>query len=610
MRIIDPDHTHFGFRLAEFASMDNSMPSGRSRTPIRAILSSLGAVAVCLVAATEARALEFIETTWGFDGKVVVDTFNPLTVVVRNNSHKRFDGNVRLEEGQGFGRSGGTYVEPCYLEPGATRMLQFYPKVSNVHNQWNLKAGKESLQLQEPTSGVPANVRLVDGTNTFLRSGMFRHFAHQRFPTTVGATDSLWLVALDYVPSFSPTQRAAFLDWLKAGGQVHLFKGNDGKYPEFDQEEFQPPEANLDDTSAHWRRAGHGRIFWHNADLTTLTEDDWNELQDEPVPTLTQSNHSDGSFDSAILPKLEGLTRLHIAWPMVYLAAIAYILLLGPGHYLWARKKTRDYRLVLIVLLGTFAAFSAIFGYIGHRGYGERTTVTSAALARHIDGNRFDVVSWGNIFVTDGDDYQVKHPSTHNLYSTGETYEAVNASMQNGRDGIIEMEIPIYSSTRYVHRGSFSGPQPPELLGTSPYPSWRWPEDFEPLEAWTRGDGDKIQDIKLSKHDGTMMAQRSTNTFDQFDNWYHGYDQYQYDSDGRLSEPNERRMMLNASKALIARDAGLRDEVRRTFKQPRDPSFIDLYIFAESPKSFHLPVETYARQTAYVVFHFRYLKSI
>ena len=168
-----------------------------------------------------ANALEYTEATWGFDGRVVPDQFNLLTVVVHNPAQMPFEGVVRLEQAQGFAKWGGTEIKPCYLDPGGSRTLQFYPRITGM-NGWRLSDGIHTEDLDAPKHGIPALVRLVDGDDPLQVNHQIKAFPHQRFPTTVGGTSGLYALVVDDVPKFAPSQKAAFVDWVMAGGRLHV----------------------------------------------------------------------------------------------------------------------------------------------------------------------------------------------------------------------------------------------------------------------------------------------------------------------------------------------------------------------------------------------------
>ena len=567
----------------------------------RAVVCSLLVLIAMVCSIRGAIALEFVETAWGFDGKATFDTFNPLTVVVRNDSEKRFDGMVTLESTQGFSRQGGILLRPCFLESGASRVLQFYPKISNQSN-WRLRAGDDSEDLNSPADGAPATVRIVDGSNPFLRtSGMFKPFPHQRFPTLVGATDGLWAAIIDYAPGFSPSQNDAFFDWLNRGGNLHIFKSADGSFPSLEH-----PAATLNaippaDGSSVTQAIGNGSITWHGLKTDELTSAYWKPF-DQRKPTLNEDSYA-ASIDSTIFNQLRQLTRLDIAWPLVYLAAFVYVILLGPGHYFWAKAKQRDYRVVLLALLGSFILFSALFAYIGRRGYGERTTYSTVSLARHIAADRYDVTTWTNLFVTRGDDYEIKHPASHNLYSTGDVYEKINASIRNGREGAMITEIPVFSGRQFIHRGTVNGIAPPKMTSGTGSDNrqggtWQLPSDISVKKAWIRTQ-DGLFDCSINEEQGTttLLSRDQAGYWDSYHNY--GWNTEDRGFDQTMIEAGHH--LLQHLTGGLENPHGNNVRIRTNLEK----SDVHLFLLANVPTS-GLPVEQFPLQQGYTLFHFQY----
>lgn len=536
--------------------------------------------------AAPVSALEYMEVSWGFDGKVVPDHFNLLTVVVRNDQQLPFDGVVKLEQTQGFSRLGAMEVERCYLAPGDTRTLQFYPRVTGSSG-WLLSDGTDKEDIDVPEEGLPAIVRLVDGDDP-LRSGKrFKDFPHQRFPTTVSATEGLFAAVIDYSPPFTPSQREAFIDWLRAGGRLHVFPDRDLQFPVI--EELSAMEQS------GTRYFGSGKIEFHGNPLASLTKSEADSIEAHRTPIDNENYYS--SVDITLFQELQHLTQLDIAWPLVYLAAIVYIALLGPGQYLWVRHKKRDYRLVLIVLLGTVTLFSVVFAVIGRRGYGEKTQLSSVSLARHIEGQRYDVTSWANLFVTQGDDYTFRHSATHSLYSSGESYEPINASMMNGREGVMETEIPVFSSRTFVHRGVMNGMDRPEMLrdtgaGDQRKIEWKFPPSSSLVEAWVRIEG-KVFPASVSITEGQIVM-----------NGLSGY--YADENMPANANIDDIRKLLSIGRKLFHRRLGMLE-----YEQPKWIPFlgedhIELYVLATMPQSFQIPNEKIALQQGATLYRYRY----
>ena len=181
--------------------------------------------------------LEIKEVLWGFDGQVVPDRFNLLSIRVINPSDEPFDGTLSLEQSYGMERDGAVYAAPCFVAPAGTRWVQFYPYIGSDAEPWQLhwgERGAEVKRLDEPRLGPPATVLLDDPQLPLsLAGGAFKSFPESLFPPDVAGTTGMGALLLDHVPRWEPARREALLDWLRGGGVVHLLQDKDGRPPEF-----------------------------------------------------------------------------------------------------------------------------------------------------------------------------------------------------------------------------------------------------------------------------------------------------------------------------------------------------------------------------------------
>ena len=81
----------------------------------------------------------------------------------------------------------------------------------------------------------------------------------------------------------------------------------------------------------------------------------------------------------------------------------------------------------------------------------------TVACARALDGNRYDVMQWSNVFVTSGGVYTLTHPAEYNLYSSGATADGTAGLAVSGRRGGFQVDLPLFSSCALLHRGVLSG---------------------------------------------------------------------------------------------------------------------------------------------------------
>ncbi len=403
--------------------------------------------------ALPARALEIREARWGFDGHVVPERFAILSVLVQNPGPTAFDGEMALELSSGIGSpAGAPIVQPIYLSAGSARFVQFQPYVENENSSWSLRWGrgpKDRHNLDAPTNAGPARVFLVDPESAFAAGLRMRTFPDDLFPTTIGATDGLDAVVLDHVPRWEVARREAFVDWIRAGGTVHLLLGAKGALPEFGN------ELAVLNGAGERTRIGAGAVVRHQIARADMSEKFLDEHGSPPRDLETGKKIAIYAFDQTLLQKLAGMTKPKIVWWLIYLLTASYIVVVGPGHFLGARKM--NYRVSILLFLGVVAAYAMSFAWAGRRGADETQRVHSVSIAHSLGGKRYDVMQWISAFVTHGDTYKLTHAAPANLYSVGSSNDAVRGQIRNGRDGIFAVDLPLYSSRPFVHRGVMEG---------------------------------------------------------------------------------------------------------------------------------------------------------
>ena len=199
-------------------------------------------------------------------------------------------------------------------------------------------------------------------------------------------------------------------------------------------------------------------MLHHHGNPGDLVRDNALFAADPPAPKLEKAGQQISVYDmdDSFFRSLNSLTRARVRWKLLYALTGLYLLSVGPGHYLWARRQ-RDYRLSLLVLTGGVAVFALLFGYLGRRGFNEQSKVLTIATARALDGNRYDVTQWSNVFVTSGGAYTLTHPGEYNLYSSGTTTESEASIAASGRGGGFHVDLPLFSSCAVTHRGVMTG---------------------------------------------------------------------------------------------------------------------------------------------------------
>ena len=380
---------------------------------------------------------------WGFDGLVHTNEFNLLTIDVANLSEGPWKGNFTLEAGRGLSRVDIPLVQPDqFIEAYGRRRLQFLVYVPHK-NEYALKWGRrpnENYDIDEPDeAGEPAIVQFtreeavragVDGVATFNEA---------EFPTSAAGLSGLGTAILDHAPRWSDAQSQAFLEWILAGGTVHLYEETAGITPE-----FTGKLQALNEPSDHFALGG-GMVHRHAQTAQQSAET-------FPKIHKRENYYPQWYLSSSLFQTLKEITRPEHNWLVIYFLAALYLLLLFPGCWLLGRKRG-DYRITYGAILAIVALFSYGFRSVGARGYGESTSLNAAALVQPTSDGRAIVTMWSSLFVTSGNRYEITHPFEGNIYSTGQANESVPGFALNRPFGIVNTEIPSFSSRTLVNTG-------------------------------------------------------------------------------------------------------------------------------------------------------------
>lgn len=413
-------------------------------------------ICLLLFVAASASALEVKEVQWGFDGQVVPDRFNVLSVLVVNSTTTPFDGTVNLYKTRGMEqRLGGLYSSPCYVSPMMTRWVQFYVYIENQYDDWRLEWGRDVTDrsdVPKPRWGPPAQVLLADSETTLSAVTAFKQFPEELFPPTVAAMDSLDSLLLDHAPRWELAKRQTFLNWLRAGGKVHVLLGVDGQYPVFSE------ELSVLNSAQDQMRIGAGLVVRHAARaINVRMEDiDTGELPLRQFKSNAHEPYMTAETSESFFTVLAQLNRRHYDWGWIYLLAIVYVGLVGPGNLL-AGRKVGDYRLRILLLLACIGAFALIFNAVGRRGQGEASVIHSLSYAKAIEGDTYNVTQWIDVFATHGAQYTIQHNAPDNLYATGQDYETVNGLIESGKGGRFMVDIPMFSRRALLHQAEMKG---------------------------------------------------------------------------------------------------------------------------------------------------------
>lgn len=423
-------------------------------------------VLVVLMAAgtRSAFALDVTEVEWGFDGKLVPMTFNPITVNVINDGRETFEGSVVLRMGDvSLGGELPIVESGLYLTPGEDRRVRFYPFISELPSSASLEWGQGQRvsimnDMQAVRYGRPAVVQIINSSFSRVVQAKIPTFDEEIFPSSVTGLGGLKVVVLDHVPRWDAPRFQALRDWVEAGGTLHLFQGDTGEFPTFQAplEVFNEPSDKID--------VGSGRVYRHAARMSAIdeafarTELGYENQQDPNEPNRRDYNYDyQWSLTSNLPPMLRSLTRPHHNWALIYLLSFAYLAVVFPGCWLLGRRRA-DFRITYPILIGAVVLFSLAFKTVGQRGYGEETAWNAVGIARPLGGGRWLTENWSNAFVTSGGEYTYKHAADGVLYSTGNTNDARGGRIENQPNGSFTADIPPFSSLTMLNAGVVTGP--------------------------------------------------------------------------------------------------------------------------------------------------------
>jgi hypothetical protein len=452
------------------------MNSIRKCVAIVALLAAFGTVAQ----------VDVEEFSWGFDGKAGKGAVSLLSILMRNNSAAAFDGVLRLQKSGGAGsRRGAEIAQPLYLSPGSSRWVQFYPYVNNEGDKWTLRWGRHSQSIGISNAGPPATVYLASEHSLTRAPRSVRSFDEMKFPVTVCATDGLDGVILDHMPNWQRPRQRVFMDWLYKGGIVHLAAS-----PTNDQLVFPETMGALNNPLPRFE-VGAGTVVRHDSRATDIDRDALAQAGFEPLKQPEQ-NWGWGAFsvDTQALQRIGRIVHPDHNWGLIYLVALAYIVLVVPVNYKIG-KSSKGYWRPLLFFLAMVVLCTLLLGHIGRRGHGERTAMYTVGYARHLGDDAYDVTQWINAFVTKGDTYTITHDADYSLYVTGQDEESVRGVSLAGKEGSLTVDIPVFSRRPFIHRARMHGPTPGITID-----EWRYEEDTKELQLKVSLGKDGPQGIK------------------------------------------------------------------------------------------------------------------
>ena len=446
------------------------------------IMTAMTALLPCQSATAESNQakLVVVDQIWGFDGRIQPGQFNPLSILLDNQTSDPIDATATLQRVQGFlNPTGGRYAQQVFIAPAGRRWIQFYPYVPDYHQaSWRLQFdGKTIQELQQPRSAVkeyndqkpppPQAVILDKASRISTQPASVKHLPENVFPPYATATFGLHTVFLDHVPDWETPRQQAFLSWLKLGGRLHILRDSRNEYPQFSGE-LTDLNQPLDRYSI-----GNGIVQRHaiqRGELTKAMVDgamviDVRQGEDAELEEMIAKQRERGEFvvdqmddtdptqiDDTFFRDMRELTLPEHAWWLIFLLALCYIGLIFPGCFVLSRQRQLHFLTTYAAIAALSVLFSLLFLFIGRRGYGETTTLQTLAIARAEDATHWNVLEWDALFVTSGNNYTAGAAGQQSVYSTAETMNVADATILTGNQGEIEMRIPPFASQTFVCR--------------------------------------------------------------------------------------------------------------------------------------------------------------
>ena len=424
---------------------------------------------------------------WGFDNRVVVGHFMPLSILLDNLSSDPVEGELSLRLVTGMLREGGgTLVQPLFIDAQSRRWVTFYPYVSGITGSWRLTlktTDGEVIELDEieqgrsiflneqgnqSAGGVLMPAVILDPSGMATRSPTtIKHMPSEVFPPYSTATTALAVLFLDHVPDWETPRQSALLGWLKRGGRLHLLLDQNNQ-----QLQFSGILAPLNEPFDEFE-VESGIVYRHNFQREALSEQmvktvtelqkrditDPEELADIERATQYGMLFQTGAVDdNDLFDMLRERTQPDHAWWLLFLLSMAYVGLIFPGCWLLSKQPRLHFSATYGAIIGLATLFSLFFIAIGRRGYGETTVVHTLGVARAEDATNWHVFGYDNLFVIDGDRYRIEEKDHESLMAAEAGSDITDAQVTSGNIASFVTRIPPFSSQAVLSQRRLSLP--------------------------------------------------------------------------------------------------------------------------------------------------------
>jgi hypothetical protein len=366
---------------------------------------------------------------------------------------------------------------------------------------------------------------------------------------------------------------------------------------------------------------GAGLVVRHDLPRTGIDDP---MLADEGFPRLRLEKSEEWNavarVEDAFFTHLCTFTRPRHHWWLIYPYVIIYIVVIGPINYLLSRSW-RDCRLTILFFVAVVGVSAVFMEWIGRRGHGESAAVHTLSYARPVGDGDYDVTQWVNAFVTRGAYYKVRHDAPHSLYSTGHDTETVNGVVRNGPEGTFTVDMPLYSSRSFVHRGKMKGPElglkvlkwsassglDELVLGRGP----DFPKEVLGMWALFEDGVYKLQTDGKQIQLPNPAQRRSKDEFLSTGKTSHSFPSMPFGSpEESQAELDPKASYEKMAPPLIAYSLGGAKDFRyRLSGETFPPDSLQVFIMARCPESFFIREKPFGRETGYVLYHVRVFES-
>lgn len=422
------------------------------------------------------------ETHWGFDGRIPLREFVPLSIQLKNLSPTPWQGFLELARVvRGDRQFGATIIEEVTLQGDETRWIQLAPYVIDDLEDWEIRWGdgeNHLITLPPVIKGERSTVLVYDTDDVSQGESIFKRMPEERFPTSVTATHGLRGIVLNQVPFWQGARARAFHDWLRLGGRVYLLQDQEGNFPFFptalsflnnEQTEFkvgagvvQKLALKVEDFTLDDARR---KIF--NDDLKNSEPTNQSKIiKNQPtngyssygMSQLIWSKHYD-TFKS-----LTELSKYKRHWWLIYLAVFSYLAVQYPGCYIVGTEQKNVVRFYLLF----FAAavfFALVFGLLGQVGGQSKNRIRSIVLAQSLEDGDFEITGWTVLSNIYAGSHALAFPGSGQVYTTTQEAEYVNGKLNPGTGGGVAFQmLPDSKRTLYYRSRLRTNLPRPQLL--------------------------------------------------------------------------------------------------------------------------------------------------